>query len=293
MRVAFQGVQGAYSEVALRAHFGNKAEPLSCAFSEEVFDAVASGEAQRGFLPIENSIAGPVAVNADLFAECKVFVTAEAYLRIEHCLLAPKGTRLDAVTAVYSHPVALAQCRDFLKKRDLKAVPEYDTAGAAKLVAARRVLGEAAIASTSCAEAYGLEILAKNIQSVADNFTRFWAFVKGSRPPAGLKMEKTSVVFTAGHRPGALLECLRRFADHKINLTRLESRPLPSNPFEYSFHADFLGGARDPGVLLALRELARDAHRVKVLGSYPVGARPRSVRSVSSQPRHASVTETP
>ncbi len=273
MKVAFQGVTGAYSEEAARKHFGKDCEPVGYAYSEQVFETIVSGVAQFGILPVENSIAGAVAVNLDLLLKEDVFVTAECYLPIRHCLLAHKGVVLEEVRQVFSHPVALAQCRDFLTRRLIKAVPEYDTAGSAKLIAERHVPGEAAIASKGCAQAYGLNVLAENIQTVKDNITRFLIFVRGKEAPAGVTMQKTSLVFGAKHKPGSLLDCLRRFADHGINLTRLESRPVPENPFEYVFFVDLVGGLNEPGVRAAIDELAHDAHRVKVLGSYPVAPR--------------------
>lgn len=274
MKVAYQGVPGAYSEAALRLHFGPDAEPLGFAFSEQVFDAVEDGRADAGFVPVENSIAGSVGVNTDLLLERKVFAVAEAYLPIDHCLLGRPGERLEDLTAVYSHPIALAQCRDFLNSRKLRAIPDYDTAGAAELVAQRRIAGEAAIASKRCAEVYGLEVLASDIQSVKGNFTRFLAFRRENDGRAALKAEKTSLAFSVHHHPGALLECLKLFADHAINLTKLESRPIPSNPFEYSFFVDFLGGTDDAAVKAAVAELRAAARAVKVLGSYPLAERP-------------------
>jgi len=276
LKVAYQGVPGAYSEAALRRHFGAGAKPVGFAFSEQVFDAVEDGRADAGFVPVENSIAGSVGVNTDLLLERKVFAIAESYLPIDHCLLGRPGDRLEDVTAVYSHPIALAQCRDFLNQRKLKAVPEYDTAGAAELVAQRQLPGEAAIASKRCAEVYGLAVLAEDIQSVKGNFTRFLAFVREGEIPPGLKREKTSLAFSAHHHPGALLDCLKLFADHAINLTKLESRPIASNPFEYSFFVDFLGGTGDAAAAAALTELRAAARAVKVLGSYPLGDRPKA-----------------
>lgn len=276
MKVAYQGVPGAYSEAALLLHFGPAAEPAGFAFSEQVFDAVEEGRADFGFVPVENSIAGAVGVNTDLLLERKVFAFAEAYLPIEHCLLGLRGAVLDGVSAVYSHPIALAQCREFLNARGLRAVPEYDTAGAAELVAKRGLPGEAAIASRRCAEVYGLEVLASGIASAKDNFTRFLAFGReGAALPAG-KPGKTTVAFAVHHHPGALLDCLKLFADHGLNLTKLESRPIASNPFEYSFFVDFLGGADDAPVAAALKELRAAARSVKVLGSYPPAGRPTS-----------------
>lgn len=275
MKVAFQGVRGAYSEAALLLRFP-AAEPLGFAFSEQVFDAVEDGRADAGFVPVENTIAGSVGVNTDLLLERKVFATAEAYLPIDHCLLGLPGETLAGVKTAHSHPIALAQCRDFLNARGLKSVPEYDTAGAAELVASRRIPGEAAVASRRCAEAYGLTVLAEGIQSAGNNFTRFLAFTREKDVPADLKMEKTSVAFAVHHTPGALLHCLKLFADHAINLTKLESRPIPANPFEYSFFVDFLGGMKDPAAAAALGELRAAARHVKVLGSYPLADRPKA-----------------
>ncbi|MBI4422246.1 MAG: prephenate dehydratase [Elusimicrobia bacterium] len=276
MKVAYQGVRGAYSEEAALRHFGPGCEPLGLAFSEQVFEAVGSGRADCGLLPVENSIAGPVAANLDLFLKEEVFMIAETYLAIEHCLLGLPGAALESLRSVYSHPVALAQCRDFLAKHRLKAIPEYDTAGSAELVAARQTPGEAAIASRGCAGAYGLELLRENIQTVRDNITRFAVFVRRDKVPPGLKPEKTSLAFSVQHKPGALLDCLRRFADHGINLTRLESRPIPENPFAYVFLVDLLGGLEDAAVRGALDELRREAGQLKVLGSYPLGVSPHA-----------------
>lgn len=272
MKVAFQGVRGAYSEeAALKALAG--AEPAGFPYSEQVVEAVEAGHAERGILPLENSIAGPVGGNVDLFLKHEIFITQEVYLPIEHCLLAKPGTKLSDVWTVYSHPIALAQCRDFINKHGLKALPEYDTAGAAEMISTQGREGEAAIAPRGCATVYGLEVLQENVQSVRDNITRFAVFVRRDKVPEGLPMEKTSLAFTAAHRPGSLLDCLKRFADQGINLTKLESRPVPENPFAYVFLVDFLGGMRDAPVEKALDALRVDAGLVKVLGSYPLGAR--------------------
>ena len=281
MKVAYQGIPGAYSEAALLRHFGADAQPLGFAFSEQVFDAVEERRADIGFVPVENSIAGSVGVNTDLLLERKVFAIAEAYLPIDHCLLGRPGDRLEDVVSVFSHPIALAQCRDFIQKHKLRLMPEYDTAGAAELVAQRHLPGEAAIASKRCAEVYGLVVLAEDIQSVKGNFTRFLAFRREGDALPELKMEKTSLAFSVHHHPGALLDCLKLFADHAVNLTKLESRPISSNPFEYSFFVDFLGGINDAAVVAALVELRAAARDVKVLGSYPLAERPKLI----SRPR--------
>lgn len=272
MKIAFQGVRGAYSEEAALKRFPD-AEPVGCAYSELVVEAVDSGRAEYGILPIENSIAGPVGVNVDLFLAHDVFILDEIYLPIDHCLLAKPGTKLADVWSVYSHPIALAQCREFINKHGFKALPEYDTAGSAELVAGHGRPGEAAIAPRRCAAIYALEVLAEKIQSTNNNITRFGLFTRRDKVPGGLKMEKTSVAFKAAHRPGSLLGCLKRFADNGVNLTKLESRPFAADPFAYIFLVDLLGGMEDAPVKKALAELGADASDIKILGSYPLGLR--------------------
>lgn len=272
MKIAFQGVRGAYSEEAALRHSPG-AEPVGFPYSELVVEAVDAGRAEHGILPLENSIAGPVGINVDLFLKHDVFIVAEVYLPIDHCLMAPAGVALADVWTVYSHPVALAQCREFINKHGFKALPEYDTAGAAELVAGHGRPGEAAIAPRGCAKVYGLQLLAENIQTNRENITRFAVFTRADAAPEALVMEKTSLAFRAAHKPGALLDCLRVFADHGINLTKLESRPVPEDPFAYVFLVDFLGGLQDEAVKKALAELRPYAGLVKVLGSYPLGKR--------------------
>ncbi|HEY6912242.1 MAG TPA: prephenate dehydratase [Myxococcales bacterium] len=273
MKIGFQGVRGAYSEAALLAHYGPAVTAVGFPISEEVFDAIETGAVDAGFLPVENSIAGPVGVNVDLLLERSVFAVAESYLSIEHCLLG--RDRLEDVKTVCSHPVALAQCRDFINRHGLRSVPEYDTAGAAEIVASRREPGVAAIASKRCADVYGLTVLAENIQTVQNNITRFLALRRADDPAPRPRGEKTSLAFSVHHHPGALLDCLKLFAEHQINLTRLESRPIPANPFEYVLFVDLLGGLEDDAVKAALEELRSAARHVKVIGSYPLAERPR------------------
>lgn len=275
MKIGFQGVRGAYSEAALLAHYGPSVTAVGFPISEEVFDAIESGAVDAGFLPVENSIAGPVGVNTDLLLERSVFAVAESYLSIEHCLLGRPGDRIEDVKTVCSHPVALAQCRDFINRHGLRSVPEYDTAGAAEIVASRREPGVAAIASRRCADVYGLAVLAENIQTVENNITRFLALRRADDAAPRPRGEKTSLAFSVHHHPGALLDCLKLFAEHQINLTRLESRPIPANPFEYVFFVDLLGGLEDDAVEAALDELRSAARQVKVIGSYPLAERPR------------------
>ncbi|MGV3525002.1 MAG: prephenate dehydratase [Candidatus Sericytochromatia bacterium] len=274
MRIAFQGLRGANSEVGIRQEYGEQVIPCGYPYSEQVFEAVLGGECALGFIPVENSIAGNVAINMDLLYRHPVAVIGEAYVPIRHCLLAPPGSRLEDLDKVYSHPVALEQCRPFLQQWGLEAVPDFDTAGAAAHLAARGTPGEAAIAPALCAELYGLEILSRTIQQVKQNITRFVAFAPLHQVPEELRQEKTSLAFTTRHEPGSLVACLEQFSRHDLNLSRLESRPIPENPFAYIFFVDFLGALRDENVRHCLTAMSRSTQYIKILGSYPVAARP-------------------
>lgn len=269
--VAFQGASGAYSEAALRKHFGNEVKAIGLALSENVCQALLKSEVDYAILPIENSIVGNVNVNADLILQYPFFAIAEVFLPIEHCLLAAQGTLLEDIKNVYSHPVALEQCRDFLINHNMNPIPEFDTAGSCQKILESPSHDQATVASELCCEYYGLTVIKRDIQKVKNNFTRFLVLVNQENRPKNLVMEKTSVAFTAKHHPGALLDCLNVFAFFKINLTRLESRPVAQNPFEYTFLADFHGGLSDIKVKRCLEELQERSYHVKVLGSYPIG----------------------
>jgi prephenate dehydratase len=269
MKIAFQGIRGAYSELALHEHFGKSAQTVSCDSFDDVFDAVNSGEVVFGLIPVENTIAGTVVENYDLLFANDVFVIAEVYLPIRHTLLGKKGTRLEEITQAFSHPHALKQCKDYLKSHGIKMMPTYDTAGAAQAVADGDRTDCAAIASELCAEIYDMEILARNIQSNNSNTTRFFVIAKKENVPAEHVTGKTTVAFKTRHYPGALVDCLKIFQKYNLNLTKLESRPIPENPWEYVFYAAFEAGIDDDEVKAAIGELTLHAVFVKLLGSYP------------------------
>lgn len=270
MKIAFQGIRGAYSEMALHQHFGKSVESVSCDSFDEVFAAVINDTVTYGFIPVENTIAGTVVENYDLLFSNDVFVIAEAYLPIRHTLLGKQGARLEEIKAAYSHPHALKQCKTFLKSRSIKMVPTYDTAGAAQAVAEGDRMDCAAIASELCAEIYGMEILERDIQSNSSNTTRFFVIAKKENLPEGHVTGKTTVAFKTRHYPGALVDCLKIFQKYNLNLTKLESRPVPENPWEYVFYAAFEAGIDDDEVKAAIGELTLHAVFVKLLGSYPV-----------------------
>lgn len=269
MKIAFQGIRGAYSELALHEHFGKSAETVSCDSFDDVFDAVNSNEVVFGLIPVENTIAGTVVENYDLLFANDVFVIAEVYLPIRHTLLGKKGTRLEEITQAFSHPHALKQCKDYLKSHGIKMMPTYDTAGAAQAVADGDRMDCAAIASELCAEIYDMEILERDIQSNNSNTTRFFVIAKKENVPADHVTGKTTVAFKTRHYPGALVDCLKIFQKYNLNLTKLESRPIPENPWEYVFYAAFEAGIDADEVKSAIGELTLHAVFVKLLGSYP------------------------
>lgn len=269
MKIAFQGIQGAFSEAAIYKQYGKQVETVGYDNIEEVFDAVIEGVVNYGMIPVENSIAGSVSRSYDFFLEKPVHAIAEVYLPVRHYLMGIPGSNLSQIRKALSHPMALNQCEKFLQIHRIKPVPEYDTAGAAKIIAERGEITEGAIAAELAAGYYQLEILAENIQSNNMNMTRF--LVVSKEPQPDIPMEKTSVAFKTKHFPGALEECLHTLSSNKINLTKIQSRPIPENPWEYVFYADFEGGLNDNNVWVGLQQLEKAAKFLKILGSYPKG----------------------
>ncbi len=265
--VAFQGEIGAYSEEAAFHFFGPSIQVKPCESLDDVFRVVEQGEAQFGVVPIENSLEGSISRAYDLLLDSSLRVCGETELRVVHCLIASPKTRLDLIRKVYSHPQALGQCRAFLKHLDCELVPTYDTAGSVKMIKEKGITDGAAIAGTRAAEIYGMQIIAREIEDNQNNFTRFFILAKQDSPPSG--NDKTSVVFSVKHRPGALYEFLRKLASRNINLTKIESRPTRQKPWEYNFYLDFEGHHEDKTSREVLDDLEKTSLFVKVLGSYP------------------------
>jgi prephenate dehydratase len=264
VRLAYQGEPGAYSEAAALLYGGADVERLACKSFDEVFSAVVDHRATHGIVPLENSIGGTIHRNYDLLLDHELSITGEVELDVVHCLLALPGTKLDEVNLVYSHPQALAQCERYLRDLDVKVEAIYDTAGGAKLVADKREPSTAALASVRAAEVFGLEILQEAVQDYDYNITRF-AIVGGSQPKNG---DKTTIVFALPSTPGALFKSLSVFALRDINLTKLESRPIPGRPWEYIFYLELAARRDDLACARALTHLAEFAKWTRVLGTY-------------------------
>jgi len=265
--IAFQGIHGAYSEQAIRQHFGEEVEVSPSPGLSDMFSAVQSGQVNYAMLPIENALAGAVSQAYELLTDSDLRIQADVILHVHHALLAPPGTKLDDLRYVRSHPQALAQCEHFLNRHNLKPIPWYDTAGAAHDLAQEPLPQTAAIAGELAGRLYGLDIVATNIEDVMFNFTRF--FVLGHDDPPRAEYNKTSIVFATRNRPAALYECLGEFAAREINLTKIESRPRRNRPWEPVFYLDFEGHWQDPKCQEALARLLQRASFVKMLGSYP------------------------
>ncbi len=271
MIIAFQGEHGAYSEQAIRQHFGPEPMTLPCRSFLEIFLTLQDGRATHGMLPVENSLAGTVIPAYDLLVDHDLHVQAEVIVRVEHCLMSPPGTKLQDIKRVKSHYQALGQCEQTLRRMALEPVTHYDTAGAARDLAANPEPQTAVIASELASQTYGLEILMRNLEDLDFNYTRF--FVLGTTPPPRQDPSKTSIIFTTRHIPGALYKVLSELAEREINLTKIESRPRRNRPWHYLFYLDFSGHEDDPQVQEAVLGILKSSSFLKILGSYPA-ARP-------------------
>ena len=266
MKIAYQGEPGAFSEAAAR-RVDPDAELVPCRSFEEVFDGVQAGTAAHGVLPIENSIGGSIHRNYDLLLEHDLPIVAEVELPVVHHLLALPGTTLAGLKRVYSHPQGLAQCERFLRTlAGVEIIATYDTAGSAKMIADRQLADAAAIASARAGEVFGLESLAASVQDFDDNITRF--LVVGRHPIRNAVPDKTSIVFSLPNEPGSLFKALSVFALRGIDLTKLESRPIPGRPWEYLFYVDLAAARDEVACTRALSHLAEFAPMLRTLGSY-------------------------
>jgi prephenate dehydratase len=267
MKIAYQGEPGAFSEAASR-QVSASAEMMPCRSFEDVFAAVDGGTADYGVLPIENSIGGSIHRNFDLLLEHQLPIVGEIEVPVVHHLLALPGRTLADIRRIYSHPQALAQCDRFLRTlTGVEITATYDTAGSAKMIADQKLTDAAAVASARAGEVFGLEPVRSSIQDYASNTTRF--LVIGRTPLSSAPADKTSIVFTLANEPGALFKALAAIALRGIDLTKLESRPIPGRKWEYLFYVDLAAARDDAACARALAHLSEFAPMVRVLGSYP------------------------
>lgn len=265
--VAYQGIPGANSEMAVKQHFGKSAIGHPCKEFSELFKKLQAKEVDYSLLPVENALAGSVNGAYELLLDYDLRIQAEVIFHVHHALLVNPGTKFEDIKTVRSHPQALAQCERYLKRYDFEPVVWFDTAGSAKDLADTPEKDVAVIATELAGQLYGLDVLATQIEDVPFNYTRF--LLLGHDDPEPSDYNKTSIVFATRHRPAALYECLGEFAKHDLNLTKLESRPRRNRPWEPVFYLDFEGHWQDDNCQQALTRLLQMASFVKMLGSYP------------------------
>ncbi len=267
--VAIQGEPGSNSHMAVLEMLGD-VDISPCNVSADVFDAVLSRQVDCAVLPIENSLHGSVAEHYDLLLQHAVQIERESLLRIRHNLIAAPGVELSDIKVVLSHPVALSQCRRYLSSlRDVQVTPFYDTAGSVKHLMENGLRDTAGVAPVLASSQYGAQVLAAGIEDHAENYTRFYLLRRADAEPlAESNADKCTVAFSIDHRPGTLVVALQFLAEAGVNLTRIESRPVPGRPWEYVFYADFRF-SRNQDAEEALHALRSACGMVKELGRYP------------------------
>lgn len=265
IQIGIQGEPGSNSHMAALG-VAEGAEIVSYSLLAEVFEALERGEIDRAVLPIENSLHGSVAEHYDLLLEHEATVVGETLLRVRHNVIAAPGVQLGEIRRVMSHPVALSQCRRWLRAHpEIEAVLFYDTAGSVKSLMAEGARDTAGIAPELAARVYRAEVLEAGIEDHAENFTRFYLLERNGTAVVGA--DKMSLAFNVEHRPGTLIGALEVFGEAGLNLTKIESRPVPGKPWEYVFFAD-LRFEHNAQVEAAMQSLRTKCQRVKELGRY-------------------------
>jgi prephenate dehydratase len=267
--IAFQGQHGAYSDLACRIAFPEMTT-LPCETFEAAIEAVRDGRAALAMLPPENSLAGRVPDMHALLPGSGLSIVGEFFLRVEHCLLAPKGATSATIKRIHAHPVALRQVRKLIRELNAKPVAQDDNALAAEIVARLNSAEDAAIASSLAGEIHGLEILRRNVEDEAHNTTRFYAMAKTPRlPPPDQPDLMTTFVFRVRNVPAALYKALGGFATNGVNMTKLESYMVGGTFTATQFLAEVDGHPEQPALRLALEELTFFSTEIKILGVYP------------------------
>ena len=266
-KIVYQGTQGAYSQLAMKAYFGEDMEGYHVDTWRDAMEAICKGEADYAVLPIENSSAGIVGENFDLMLEYDNYIVAEQTIKIEHALLGLPDAEISDIRTVYSHPQALMQSVDFLDEHsEWERVSVKNTAVAAKQVVKEQRKDQAAIASEVSAELYGLKILKNNINYSDENSTRF--IIVGGKKIRIKGAQKVSICFETAHESGSLYRMLSHFMFNNLNMDKIESRPMKDKSFEYRFFVDLQGNLGDGAVQNALRGLVEESLSMKVLGNY-------------------------
>lgn len=267
VRVVYQGLEGAYSHAAVLQYFGEGADMFHVRRFEDAAKAVYEGEADYAVLPIENSSAGAVTDNYDLLLKYENYIVAEVFVPVCHCLLGTEDAELSDIRTVFAHPQALMQSAEYLNaRRYWKQVSVENNAVAAKQVRDENDRTQAAVASAEAAKIYGLKILAEGINYSQNNTTRF--LILSRKPVYRETADRVSICFELLHESGTLYNMLNHFAFSHLNMQMIESRPIPGRNWEYRFFVDIEGNLDDPDMINALRSVAGEANRMRILGNY-------------------------
>lgn len=269
-RAAYQGEPGSFSSEVVNRFYNGSAKGIPCETFDKMFASVINDEADCCIAPIENSLFGSVHQNYDLLLKHNLRIVGETELRIVHNLMALPGAVFNDVKRVYSHPVALGQCKNFFSDHPhIEQVVAYDTAGSVKMIMAEREKSSAAIASLNAAKVYGANVLMEGIEDNPLNYTRFLLLERSdAEAPPSSGADKTSIVFSLENKAGSLYRAMAVFALRDIDLTKIESRPLIGRPWEYCFYLDFIGNTTDTNVRNALAHLSEFAADLRILGCY-------------------------
>lgn len=267
--IAIQGIEASFHEVAAQKYFGNEISTIKCLSFQDLCDALKNKNADYAVMAIENSIAGSLLQNYGLLQEYNFNIIGEVYLRIKMNIMALPGTKMEDIKFAQSHPIAIRQCSHFLKGLDNIQVEEKeDTAICAKNISEKKLSGVAAIASESAAKHFGLEILAKGIETNKQNFTRF--LVLSNNKKTDVENNKASIFFQLPHDPGALANILNLFAEGKMNLTKIQSVPIIGKAYEYNFHLDF-EWKNYTNYIEVIKNVREISENLEILGEYKKG----------------------
>lgn len=267
VRIAYQGLEGAYSHAAVIQFFGEQADMFHVRQFEDAARAVFEGRADYAVLPIENSSAGAVSDNYDLLLKYENYIVAEVFVPVCHCLLGTQDAELSDIRTVLAHPQALMQSSQYLNAReDWSQISVENNAVAARTVSEEADKSQAAVASRTAAEIYGLKVLEEGINHNRENTTRF--LILSKQPVYRKDADKVSICFELPHESGTLYNMLNNFAFSHLNMRMIESRPIPGRNWEYRFFVDIEGNLDDPDMINALKGIAGEANHMRILGNY-------------------------
>ncbi|MDR2382735.1 MAG: prephenate dehydratase [Prevotellaceae bacterium] len=276
MKIAIQGVAGAFHDEAARKFFGNDISLLECDTFRLLCEKVDSGEADYAVMAIENTIAGSLLQNYGYLDEFRLRITGEIYLRIKMNLMALKGTKIKNLKQVLSHPIALRQCAEYLGTlpKGIMITEAEDTAESAKNIYENQLVDTAAVAGTEAAKMYNLEILKEGIETIKKNYTRFIVLSKSHQPVSG--SNKASLSFEVRHQPGSLAEALSIFARHDVNVSKIQSVPILGQPYQYAFHVD-VEWDNSANYDASISEIVRHVSGLSIYGEYKKGELPSEI----------------